>query len=92
MRLLLKSEIKVPFLPIYGVEWTNDASTTMTRTDDAVGMTYTNNSGKFTSDFDNVFPYNQMKRQTIGGNVFVKIPAMWFRVGYDNSKKLLVLQ
>lgn len=75
--------------PIYGVEWTNDATTTMTRTDDATSMTYSVTGGKFASDFDNVFPYNQMKRETISGNVFVKIPSMWFRIGYDANKKIV---
>lgn len=65
---------------IYGVSWVNDASTTMTRTDDAVGMTYSIANGKVKSDFDNVFPYNQMKRQVIDGNTFVYVPSMWFRV------------
>lgn len=67
-------------IPVYGVSWVNDASTTMTRTDDAVGMTYSITNGKVKSDFDNVFPYNQMKRQVIDGNTFVYVPAMWFRV------------
>ena len=66
--------------PIYGVSWLNDASTTMTRTDDAVGMTYAISNGRVASDFDNVFPYNQMKRITINGNVFVYVPAMYFRI------------
>lgn len=73
--------------PIYGVSWTNDATTTMTRTDDAVEMTYTISDGKVTSDFDHVFPYNQMKRETIffgegadDYNIFVYVPAMWFRI------------
>lgn len=91
MRIFMKSSFIPPIVvsPIYGVEWVNNTSRTMTRTDDAVGMTYTDNAGKFTSDFDSVFPYNQMKRQTIGGNVFVKIPSMWFRVGYDIDSKIV---
>jgi hypothetical protein len=74
--------------PIYGVTWVNDASTSMTRTDDAVGMSYTISSGKVASDFDNVFPYNQMKRQVIDGNTFVYVPSMWFRVVVDSSKQI----
>lgn len=81
---------KPALMPVYGVSWVNDASTTMTRTDDAVGMAYSidTSTGKITSDFDSVFPYNQMKRQVIGGNTFVYIPAMWFRVIADSDKKI----
>jgi hypothetical protein len=74
--------------PVYGVSWVNDASTTMTRTDDAVGMTYSITDGKVTSDFDHVFPYNQMKRQVIDGNTFVYVPEMWFRVETDSDQKI----
>ncbi len=73
---------------IYGVSWVNDASTTMTRIDDAVGMSYSISNGRVTSDFDNVFPYNQMKRTVINGNTFVFVPAMWFRVVADSNKKI----
>lgn len=74
--------------PIYGVTWVNGASTSMTRTDDAVGMSYTISSGKVASDFDNVFPYNQMKRQVIDGDTFVYVPSMWFRVVADSNKQI----
>lgn len=84
---LPNNDIKEP-KPIYGVSWTNDATTTMTRTDDAVEMTYAISNGKVTSDFDKVFPYNQMKRQVIDGNTFVYIPAMYFRVTTDADKKI----
>jgi hypothetical protein len=78
---------------VYGVEWVNDASTTMTRTDDAVGMTYTSQQVgtshyAYKSDFDQVFPYNQMKRQVIDGNTFVYVPEMWFRVTADSNQKI----
>lgn len=78
------------YSPIYGVSWTNDNTTTMTRTDDAVGMTYSKNTstGKITSDFDHVFPYNQMKRQVINGNTFVYVPSMWFRVVAGADQKI----
>lgn len=73
---------------IYGVAWTNDGTTTMTRTDDAVEMTYAISNGKVASDFDNVFPYNEMKRTIIDGNVFVYVPAMFFRITTDENKKI----
>ena len=72
---------------IYGVSGLayNSNATALTRTDDAVGMTWTMSNNEISSDFDNVFPYNEMVRTTIGSNVFVKIPAMWWRIGYNNS-------
>lgn len=73
---------------IYGVSWENDETTTMTRTDDAAEMTYAISNGKVASDFDNVFPYNQMKRQVIDGNTFVYVPAMYFRITADENKKI----
>lgn len=74
--------------PIYGVSWENNETTTMTRTDDAAEMTYAISNGKVASDFDNVFPYNQMKRQVIDGNTFVYVPAMYFRIIADENKKI----
>lgn len=82
----------IVFVPIYGVEWVNDATpdTTMTRTDDATNMTYAISNGKVASDFDNVFPYALMKRVTIQNdynedNVFVYVPSMWFRIKEGNT-------
>ena len=74
---------------IYGVEWVNDDTTTMTRTDDAQNMAYAISNGRIASDFDNVFPYNQMRRTTIDGNVFVYVPAMYFRVSRDQDNKII---
>jgi len=71
--------------PIYGVSGLYDSSTTLTRTDDAVGMSWTMSNNEISSDFDSVFPYNQMVRETINGNVFVKVPAIWWRIGYDSN-------
>lgn len=79
----------IAYEPIYGVEWTNNTSTTMTRTDDAVGMTYDmqsdSNYNWIRSDFDYVFPFNQMTRTTINGNTFVYVPSMWFRIKEGNT-------
>ena len=80
---------------IYGVSGLFAQSATLTRTDDAVGMTFTKNAdGTITSDFDNVFPYNQMKRVVIKNKTineddyFVKIPAMWFRIGLSQYNQI----
>jgi hypothetical protein len=79
--------LEKPASVILGVSWTNDNSTTMTRTDDAVGMTYTiNEDGTIQSDFNSVFPYNEMEIVTDDyGNEFVRMPKMYFRVGTDNG-------
>lgn len=72
----------------YGVSWTNDTTTTMERTDDAVGMTYAINSstGTIASDFDDVFPWSEAKVETDdNGNVMLHMPAMWFRITTDDD-------
>lgn len=76
---------KVIAKPIYGVSGLYQSNPVLTRTDDAVGMSWTMNDNIISSDFDNVFPYNQMVRETIDGDVFVKIPAMYFRIGIDSN-------
>ena len=71
--------------PVYGVSGLYQSDPVLTRTDDAVGMSWTMNDNIISSDFDNVFPYNQMVRETIDGDVFVKIPAMYWRIGFDSN-------
>ena len=43
------------------------------------------NNNVISSDFDDKFPYNLMQRETIDGDVFVYIPAMYWRIGYDSN-------
>ena len=72
--------------PIYGVSWTNDTTTTMTRTDDSVGKTFAINSstGAISSDFNNVFPWNETEIITdTNNNKFLHFPDMYFRIGKD---------
>lgn len=75
---------------VYGVSWTNDTTTTMTRTDDATGLTYTINSseGTIASDFDDVFPWNKATVETLGKNKMLHMPAMYFRVGVDDNSDI----
>lgn len=79
---------------IYGVSGLYDENSALTRTDNAKRMGYTiNQDGTISSDFDNVFPFNEMERVEIENangvkNVFVKIPSMWFRVGADEEQNL----
>ncbi len=72
---------------VFGVSGMYDESVELTRTDDAVNMTYSidTTTGIVTSDFDNEFPYNEMTEVTIDDNVFISIPEMWWRIGKDES-------
>jgi hypothetical protein len=82
----LEEAVGVYPLPIYGVSWTNDTTTTMTRTDDSVGKTYAINSstGAISSDFNSVFPWNETEIITdTAGNKFLHFPDMYFRIGKD---------
>lgn len=75
---------------IYGVSGMYSSTVALTRTDDAVGMSYTINSdGSINSDFDNAFPWNRTELVTDEfGNEFVEFPTMYFRVGIDSSKRI----
>jgi hypothetical protein len=71
--------------PIYGVKWVNDATITMTRTDDSTWFSYTKNNGNgsILSDFNNVFPWNEAKKETLDAGEFLHMPDMYFRIGVD---------
>lgn len=75
------------YVPIYGVSNMIGEATTMTRTDNSVGMSWVIDSNyNITSDFDNVFPWCEMKDVTDeNGNIFVQFPEMYFRVGCDSN-------
>ena len=72
---------------IYGVSGLYAASSALTRTDDAVGLSYLfdDNSGQMQSDFDLVFPWNEATAIEVGENKFLRLPDMWFRVGTDQN-------
>lgn len=68
--------------PIYGVSWDKSATPTLTRTNDAAGMTA--NAGvddeAVVNDFDGVYPYSDITEVTdASGNVFVRIPKFYIR-------------
>lgn len=75
---------------VFGVSGMYNSSLALTRTDDAVGKTFTINSstGLVTSDFDNEFPYSEMNEVNIDGNVFISIPEMWWRIGTDEENNI----
>ena len=63
---------------IYGVTFNN--TTVGTRTDDAVGMTYTVNASTIDSSFDTAEIYSEMTEEIDSyGNVFIKIPRFYIK-------------
>ena len=71
------------FAPVYGVSGLYDDTTTkLNRTYDAVSFNYyfNSSSGEIVSDFDNVFPYNEMDVVEKNGNIMVKVPTMYFQI------------
>ena len=68
---------------IFGVSGLYQSAPALTRTDDAVGKTWTMSNNVISSDFDSLFPYNLMKRHTIDGDEFVFIPELYLRIGHD---------
>ena len=70
---------------ILGVSGLYQSAPALTRTDDAVDLTWAMSNNVISSDFDDKFPYNQMQRETIDGDVFVYIPEMYWRIGYDSN-------
>ena len=75
--------VSLAYTRIYGIARDITASSpAWTRTDDAVGMTATASVGTVAgnSDFDNVYPWNKMQRETLStGDVMVKMPKFWYR-------------
>lgn len=70
---------------ILGVSGLYQSEPALTRTDAATELTWTISNNIVSSDFDDKFPYNQMQRETIDDDVFVYVPAMYWRIGYDSS-------
>lgn len=70
---------------ILGVSGLYQSEPALTRTDDAVGKTWTMSNNVISSDFDSLFPYSLMKRHTIDGDEFVFIPELYLRIGYDTN-------
>ena len=76
-------EAKEPAAPIYGVSGLTDKSTALTRTDDAVGLSFEidRSSGAISSDFNDVFPWNVAEVVNNDAGKFVSFPEMYFRIG-----------
>ena len=77
-------------VPIYGVSGLYDRDCALTRTDDAVGMSYTidRETGSIRSDFDDVFPWNKTEIVNLDAGKFVSFPEMYFRIGVDDKNRI----
>lgn len=71
---------------IYGVDNVGQSNTTLIRTDDAVGLTYTVGASEIQSDFDKCFPWSDITEVTdSAGNVFVRIPKFYSKVTKNSN-------
>jgi hypothetical protein len=84
--------VELAFVHIYGVEWDGSSSPQCTRTDESAlfadpvpYMADGNHPGS--SPFDNLMPWSGMVKETIGTDVFVKIPKFWFKVTTTGTKR-----
>lgn len=76
--------------PIYGVSGLFQSEPSLTRTDDAVTMSCSINSssGSISSDFNDVFPWNEAQIVLDSAGKFLKMPQMYFRVGTDTENRI----
>lgn len=67
---------------IYGVDLVgSEDPNALVRTDDAVGLNVTVGTSEITSDFDNCYPWNNIKEVTDEfGNMFIKIPKFYSKI------------
>lgn len=71
---------------IYGVDGVGQSSPTLTRTDSAVGLSYEKGTNIITSDFDNCYPWSEMKEITDDlGNVFIRIPKFYTKITKNSN-------
>ncbi len=71
---------------IYGVDGVGGSSPTLTRTDDAQGLTYSVGDSEVHSDFDRCYPWSEMHEQVDAeGNVFVKIPKFYTKITKNDN-------
>src|SRR5574344_1572882 len=76
-------ELSLAYVKVYGVSWDGTATTAWSRTDDAADfidpVPYVAGATTYGSPFDNLFPWNQMVKETRTGGVMVKIPKFWYQ-------------
>jgi hypothetical protein len=75
--------LELSYVKVYGVSWDGTATTAWSRTDDAADFVdpvpYVAGATTYGSPFDNLFPWNQMVKETRTGGVMVKIPKFWYQ-------------
>lgn len=76
--------------PVYGVSGLTESTPTLTRTDDAEGLTFSvdNTTGEIESDFNDVFPWCDAELVENEAGKFLKMPDMYFRIGTDESHRI----
>lgn len=73
---------------VYGIQRdTTSSDSEWTRTDDSANFTFSASVGDTAghSDFDDVYPWSDIERVTVDGNVYVKIPKFWFKRTVDSN-------
>lgn len=71
---------------IYGVDGVGQSSPTLTRTNAAVGLSYTRGASEVVSDFDNCYPWSEMKEVVDEyGNVFIRIPKFYTKITKNDN-------
>lgn len=76
---------------MYGVEYYEGntySDSALTRIGDAENFTFSASVGSTAghSDFDNAYPWSEIERVTIDGDVFVKIPKFWYKKYVSGTK------
>lgn len=71
---------------ILGVSGLTTSTTALTRTEQAEGLTWAMSNNVITSDFDDLYPYSEMVKETDSlGNVFVRVPEIYWKITHDAS-------
>ena len=84
VNLIKNYNVSLTYTYIYGVEW-DFTDSSLARTDDAAlfvdPVPFVNDGNTVgSSPFDNLYPWNGMVKETIDGNVLVKIPKFWYKI------------
>lgn len=87
--------LNASFTKIYGVSWDKSSSTALSRTDDSAAFVnpdpyVADGNHPGSSPFDNLMPWAGMVKETIDGNVLVKIPKFWYKI--TNTTNALKIQ
>lgn len=88
---LVRSIYPAKIYGVSGLAATTGSTASLTRTDDAVGKTYSINTstGAITSDFNDLFPWNETTIVNDTAGKFVRFPKMFFRIETADSSQRL---